>query len=154
MESIVSPFSIEQLQIEQTQHFIGRLFYGPYDQTPQFLEQLQGMLQAESIDCKAAYSLSVYFDDPATGAPEKLASFHAVQPLDQQFYHEDFGVFDFEPGAYIRYTTTEPALIWHAFGAVHTYTGEKGIVLATPPPFLISSFDGGQVQFSFYFPVS
>lgn len=147
----ITPFTIEKITIAETSSYIGRLFYGPYDKTPEFVCELKEALTEQGILHKHFPTLSIYYSDPEDTAPEKLTSFHGVSADDPGVENEAFGAFDFSLGDYLVYSTNDPGLIWHAFFHIYEHTGKNAISLSESPPVLFSSFENNQTSFSFYF---
>lgn len=146
-------FTIEQIKVARTTSYIGRLFYGSYDKTPEFVSELKEALTEQGIIHQHFPTLSIYYSDPEDTAPEKLTSFHGVPADVPGTGNETFGAFDFSAGDYLAYSTTHPELIWNAFPHVYEHAGKNAISLSEAPPLLLSSFENNQVSFSFYFKI-
>ncbi|MCE7991360.1 MAG: GyrI-like domain-containing protein [Roseivirga sp.] len=146
-------FTIEKIKIATTSSYTGRLFYGPYEKTPEFVSELKEALGREGIYYEHFPTVSIYYSDPEDTAPEKLTSFHGVSANNNVAGNEEFGTFDFSTGDYLAYSTTQPELIWNAFLHIYEHAGKNGISLSEAPPVLLSSFENNQVNFSFYFKI-
>ncbi|GAB5527709.1 MAG: hypothetical protein Roseis2KO_55810 [Roseivirga sp.] len=144
-------FTIEHIKVARTTSYIGRLFYGPYHKTPEFVSELKEALKKQGILHRAFPTLSVYHSDPEDTAPEKLSSFHGVPADAPGVENEAFGSMDFSAGDYLAYSTTLPELIWNAFPRIYEHAGKNAISLSEAPPLLLSSFENDRVNFSFYF---
>jgi len=146
-------YIVMKTEISTAVNYCGRMFKGPYEDTPQFMEQLQKELIKAEVAYEAFNTLSIYPDDPAEKAPEQLQSFHGIKVKAPVSHNPELENRSLPVGHYLHYGTIEPGLIWFAFEVVHNQAQAEGIALADVPPLLVTTFINGQVQFNYYFPL-
>lgn len=142
---------VKKLNITTPIKVVGRVFYGDYSKSAEFIQMVQSELNKEGIPWKPNKVFGVYYDNPNDKNMDELKSFQGVF-IEDRHSIEFTNLLKLELRGYCAYAKVSGSIdaIYDGYKAIFNYLRSNNLALKSNVGYQISSFENGVVDTEIY----
>jgi len=141
---------VERITLSKEIVAVCREFFGPYEQAPAYVTDVEKYLEAQKIPSLPFNAFGVYFDDPSQKRPEELRSYQGVLVEKEVEVKPPYFVYKMKQKEYLHTTASPQEALPAGYLALFNYMGLHHIRAGSTGGHQHVTMKDGQVVFDIY----